>query len=138
MVLTFGVYEMGSRPIPNGDIENLSGTMVKKVPPGQQGELLDTVHFDTAQFNGLVELRNTDDMFSLDVRLNSEDPMEVVEALAPWAHAVHLKDVALAPHDDGFLLAEAALGGGILDIPAMVREKLASGLWTGKVRSTPE
>ncbi len=78
VVLTFGVYEMGSRPIPNGDIENLSGTMVKKVPPGQQGELLDTVHFDTAQFNGLVELRNTDDMFSLDVRLNSEDPMEVV------------------------------------------------------------
>lgn len=78
VVLTFGVYEMGSRPIPTGDIENLSGTMVKKVPPVQQGELLDTVYLDTAQFNGLVELRNTDDVFSLDVRLNSRDTMEVV------------------------------------------------------------
>jgi sugar phosphate isomerase/epimerase len=50
-----------------------------------------------------------------------EDPMEVVEALAPWAFAVHLKDVALAPHGEGFLLAEMPLGDGNLDIPAMVR-----------------
>jgi len=78
VVLTFGVYEMGSRPISTGDVENLSGTMVKKVPTGQQGKLIDSVQLDTAQFDGLVELRNTDDVFSLDVRLNSEDPMEVV------------------------------------------------------------
>jgi sugar phosphate isomerase/epimerase len=50
-----------------------------------------------------------------------EDPMEVVEALAPWAHAAHLKDVALAPYGDGFLLADVPLGDGVLDIPAMVR-----------------
>jgi sugar phosphate isomerase/epimerase len=49
-----------------------------------------------------------------------EDPMEVVEALAPWAFTVHLKDMAVAEHEDGFLLAEVPLGEGFLDLPKVV------------------
>jgi len=82
VVLTFGVYEMGSRPIPTGDVENLSGTMVKKGATGQQGKLLDSVLLDTEQFSGLVELRNEDDVFTLDVHLNSVDPVDVVVDIA--------------------------------------------------------
>lgn len=82
VVLTFGVYEMGSRPIPTGDVENLSGTMVKKGATGQQGKLLDSILLDTEQFSGLVELRSEDDVFTLDVQLNSVDPVEVVVDIA--------------------------------------------------------
>jgi len=49
-----------------------------------------------------------------------EDPMKVIEAYAPFAFSVHLKDMALRPYGDGFLLAEVPLGEGMLDIPAMV------------------
>lgn len=50
-----------------------------------------------------------------------EDPMEVVRELAPYAFSVHLKDMALAPYADGFLLSEVNLGAGYLDIPEMIR-----------------
>jgi sugar phosphate isomerase/epimerase len=50
-----------------------------------------------------------------------EDPMEVVEALAPWAVTTHLKDMAVQEYDKGFLLAEVPLGEGFLDIRRMVR-----------------
>jgi hypothetical protein len=56
--------------------------MVKKGQTSQQGTILDSVHLDTAQFSGLVELRNMDDVFTLDVQLNSEDPVEVVVDIA--------------------------------------------------------
>jgi sugar phosphate isomerase/epimerase len=49
-----------------------------------------------------------------------EDPMQVVEAYAPWAFSVHLKDMAVEPYDGGFLLAEVPLGQGILDLTKMV------------------
>jgi len=49
-----------------------------------------------------------------------EDPMELVEAYAPWAHSVHLKDMAVCEYQDGFLLADVALGEGVLDLPKMV------------------
>ncbi len=49
-----------------------------------------------------------------------EDPVEVVEAYAPWAVCVHLKDQTVRPDDDGFLFADAALGQGFLDLPKMV------------------
>jgi sugar phosphate isomerase/epimerase len=45
-----------------------------------------------------------------------EDPLEVVEALAPWAFSTHLKDMAVAEYPDGFLLSEVPLGTGILDL----------------------
>jgi len=49
-----------------------------------------------------------------------EDPMEVVEAYAPWAFSVHLKDAAVREYEDGFLLADVPLGEGILDLPKVV------------------
>lgn len=50
-----------------------------------------------------------------------EDPMEVVEAYAPWGFAVHLKDMAVAEYEDGFLLADVPLGEGLLDLTKMVQ-----------------
>ena len=49
-----------------------------------------------------------------------EDPLEVVEAYAPWAVTVHLKDQVVREYEEGFLFADAALGEGFLDLPAMV------------------
>jgi sugar phosphate isomerase/epimerase len=49
-----------------------------------------------------------------------EDPMEVVNAYAPYAFSSHLKDMAVEEYADGFLLAEVPLGTGFLDIPKIV------------------
>ena len=49
-----------------------------------------------------------------------EDPMETVEALAPWAVTTHLKDMAVEQYEDGFLLSEVPLGKGFLDLPRIV------------------
>jgi sugar phosphate isomerase/epimerase len=49
-----------------------------------------------------------------------EDPMDVVEAYTPWAHAVHLKDMAVCEYQDGFLLADVVLGEGTLDLRRIV------------------
>jgi sugar phosphate isomerase/epimerase len=49
-----------------------------------------------------------------------EDPLEVVEALAPFAFSVHLKDMAVAEYEEGFLLAEVPLGDGMLDVKKIV------------------
>jgi len=49
-----------------------------------------------------------------------EEPLEVVRTLAPRAFTVHLKDMAVAEYDEGFLLAEVPLGEGILDLPKMI------------------
>jgi sugar phosphate isomerase/epimerase len=49
-----------------------------------------------------------------------EDPMAVVEAYAPYSFAAHLKDLAVAEHEDGFLLADVPLGQGLLDLPKIV------------------
>ncbi|MBN1507230.1 MAG: sugar phosphate isomerase/epimerase [Sedimentisphaerales bacterium] len=50
-----------------------------------------------------------------------EDPMAVVEAYAPYAFSVHLKDMDVREYEDGFLLAEVPLGEGILDLPKVVQ-----------------
>ncbi|MBK8037849.1 MAG: TIM barrel protein [Verrucomicrobiaceae bacterium] len=49
-----------------------------------------------------------------------EEPHGVIEALAPYALSVHLKDMAVQSADDGFLLSEVPLGSGFLDVPRMV------------------
>ncbi len=49
-----------------------------------------------------------------------EDPMDVVNAYAPWAHSVHLKDMAVCEYEGGFLLADVVLGEGTLDLPKIV------------------
>jgi len=50
-----------------------------------------------------------------------EDPVETLRALAPWAITAHIKDAVVREYEDGFLLADVALGEGFLDLPAMVR-----------------
>lgn len=49
-----------------------------------------------------------------------EDPMEVVNKLAPMALSTHVKDMGVREYEDGFLLSEVPLGEGILDLPKMV------------------
>jgi len=49
-----------------------------------------------------------------------EDPMDLVKAYAPWAQAVHLKDMAVCECEDGFLLADVVFGEGTLDLPRIV------------------
>jgi sugar phosphate isomerase/epimerase len=49
-----------------------------------------------------------------------EDPLEVVSTLAPLAFSTHIKDMAVEPCNDGFLLSEVPLGEGFLDLKRMV------------------
>lgn len=49
-----------------------------------------------------------------------DDPMYVVEKLAPYTVSTHLKDMAVEPCADGFLLSEVVLGRGILDLERMI------------------
>lgn len=55
-----------------------------------------------------------------------EDPLAVVEALAPYAVTVHLKDLAVRDDDDGFQMREVPLGQGSLDLPRMINLLLAA------------
>ena len=77
VVLTVTVYEMGSGPMTDQDAANLVGTVVKNQVPGQ-GDLVDQARISNDALNGLVELRQADDLFTLDVQLNSDGPAEVV------------------------------------------------------------
>lgn len=45
---------------------------------------------------------------------------EPIEELAPYAFTVHLKDQALRPYEDGFLLGDIPLGRGSFDLKKMV------------------
>lgn len=49
-----------------------------------------------------------------------EDPLATVETLAPLAVCVHLKDMAVQEHEEGFLLSEVPLGEGILDLKRII------------------
>jgi len=48
-----------------------------------------------------------------------EDPMDVLNTLAPRAFTTHVKDMGVAEYEDGFLLSEVPLGQGLLDLPTM-------------------
>lgn len=50
----------------------------------------------------------------------SEEPMSVVRKLAPFVKSMHVKDMAVKPCDDGFLLSEVVCGEGFLDVKGMV------------------
>lgn len=50
-----------------------------------------------------------------------EDPDETLQKLAPYTVFAHIKDVAVEPYEDGFLLAEVPLGEGLLDLKKFVR-----------------
>jgi sugar phosphate isomerase/epimerase len=49
-----------------------------------------------------------------------DDPMHAIEVLAPYAVSTHLKDIAVAPAANGFLLSEVILGQGLLDLPRAI------------------
>ena len=49
-----------------------------------------------------------------------DDPLEVVEKLAPYAIATHVKDMGVEEDAEGFLLSEVPLGEGYLDLPRMM------------------
>jgi 3-oxoisoapionate decarboxylase len=51
----------------------------------------------------------------------AEEPLSVVRALAPYAFSVHIKDHLAAPYPEGYLLWDAALGEGFLDLGTMVK-----------------
>lgn len=50
-----------------------------------------------------------------------ENPLEVVESLAPYTLTVHLKDLAVSLADKGFKMAEVPLGKGVLPLERMVK-----------------
>jgi sugar phosphate isomerase/epimerase len=49
-----------------------------------------------------------------------EQPLEMVEKLAPFAVTTHLKDMAVRPFERGFELSEVPLGTGLLPLARMV------------------
>lgn len=49
-----------------------------------------------------------------------DDPIELVESLAPFVINTHIKDMGVEEHPDGFLLAEVPLGQGILDLKRII------------------
>ena len=49
-----------------------------------------------------------------------DDPMHVIEVLAPYTVSTHLKDIAVSPDRDGILLSEVVFGNGLLDLPRAI------------------
>ena len=49
-----------------------------------------------------------------------EDPLAVVETLAPFTKTVHLKDIGVEEFADGFRMSEVPLGQGCFDLKAMI------------------
>jgi 3-oxoisoapionate decarboxylase len=49
-----------------------------------------------------------------------EDPSDTLRNLLPYTFACHIKDMAVEPYEEGFLLSEVPLGEGFLDIKGMV------------------
>lgn len=82
VVLTVGVYEMGSEPITTKDSTSIAGTMASRGPSDQSGMLLDSIQLDTVKLSGMVELRKKDELFTLDLQLSSAEPTRVVIGFA--------------------------------------------------------
>jgi sugar phosphate isomerase/epimerase len=49
-----------------------------------------------------------------------EDPEDTLANLAPYAVGGHIKDMAVQPYEDGFLLSEVPLGEGVLNLQKWV------------------
>jgi sugar phosphate isomerase/epimerase len=49
-----------------------------------------------------------------------EDPLFTLETLKPWIFSCHIKDMAVQPYEEGFLLSEVPMGDGFLDLKKMV------------------
>lgn len=77
-------------------------------------EKLDTLRNLSSEWIGLcVDVANN---FAL-----LEDPLETVRAFAPLAFTVHIKDMAVQPTADGWLIADVALGDGFLPLPELTK-----------------
>ena len=50
-----------------------------------------------------------------------EEPMQTLRTLQPYVMSCHIKDMAVEPYEDGFLLSEVTMGDGILDLKQMVQ-----------------
>ena len=48
-----------------------------------------------------------------------DNPVDVINKLAPYAKATHMKNMAVQNYADGFLLSEVLFEDGFMDIPAM-------------------
>jgi len=49
-----------------------------------------------------------------------EHPTETMNNLLPYIFSAHIKDMAVEPYEDGFLLSEVLLGDGLLDLKGMM------------------
>jgi sugar phosphate isomerase/epimerase len=49
-----------------------------------------------------------------------DDPMEVIEKLAPFTVNTHIKDMGVEEYQDGFLLSEVPFGDGLMDMKRVV------------------
>lgn len=78
LFLTIGVYEMGSEPITAKDGTSMVGTVANKNTVNRQGTLIDSINLASERLEGLVELRNENDLFTLNLQLNSGVPSEVI------------------------------------------------------------
>jgi|GEM_PF-1737033 len=103
-VLTVGIYQIGSETTSPEDVSNMTGTLVQKPLP-DHGVLLDSIRIDTAALNGVVELRQKDEVFILDIRFESEGPAEVGVDIAGWELEFEGLELATNPRKQN--LAEA-------------------------------
>lgn len=76
-------------------------------------ELIDLVRRASSEYLGVTV--DTGNNLSL-----LEEPLATVEALAPWAFTVHLKDMGVDECPEGFLLSEVPFGRGFLDLPRII------------------
>ncbi|MCP4044868.1 MAG: hypothetical protein GY732_02620 [Gammaproteobacteria bacterium] len=107
VILTVGVYEMGSEPITDQDSANMVGTVVKN-PVSKQGELLGTILVETDLLNGVVELRNADNLFILDLQLNSAGLSEVAVNFA--GQGLVFEDITRErDHEDTITVADGSV-----------------------------
>jgi len=77
-VLTIGVYEMGSEPITARDSTSIVGTMASNGSADQPGALLDSIQLNSVNLNGHVELHGNEELFTLELQLNTDELTDVV------------------------------------------------------------
>jgi sugar phosphate isomerase/epimerase len=67
--------------------------------------------YSSANFGALVDFGNNISM--------CDDPVDVINKLAPYVKSCHMKNMGVQNYRDGFLLSEVVFEEGFLDIPAM-------------------
>lgn len=106
VVLTIAVYEMGSGPISEQDANNLVGTVVKNPAPAQT-ELLDKIFLTDHPVIGFIELHRSDELFTLDMLLSSDEPLEIVIDFGD--RGLDFEDLTSVPRRLGAVTLDAGL-----------------------------